>query len=119
MQPTTSFKSKVAGVAMMFAAAAGVAAFPVAAASSAFADSARVRQLQGQIRAEKVKQAAEDRRGAAADARGAAADARAAASNDGLKCAQEMAVICPKRVSEVTLATACKVRYNPSVCTSG
>lgn len=74
MKPTP--RSTVAAAAMTFLAAAGGVSYPLMAASPAYADSARIEQLQRQIRAEKAKQAAEDRRGAAADARGAAIDAQ-------------------------------------------
>jgi hypothetical protein len=76
MKPTP--RSTVAAAAMTFLAAAGGVSYPLMNASPAYADgsSARIQQLQGQIRAEKAKQAAEDRRGAAADARGAAIDAQ-------------------------------------------
>lgn len=105
MQPTTSFKSKVAGAAMMFAAAAGAAAFPVATASPAYADSARVQQLQQQIdatRKERTQLTAEEKASKARtkghEARGAAAAARGATIDEQMGCYVAAKTECKGRV---------------------
>ncbi|MBY6240044.1 hypothetical protein [Methylosinus sp. Sm6] len=117
MQPTT--RSTVAAAAMTFLAAASGASYPLMAASPAYADSARIEQLQKDIAATRAERAASKARTEASKARTEAEQARGAAADEAGKCAVEISKVCPGMLPKITLATACKVRRDPSACNSG